>query len=525
MTILFVNKYDMKIKYNLKVNIIFPVVLLFLMLPLFAAPIDDFKMKIIPTAGCNLSIVDEISNNNYSLSITSGVHNFFAGVFEDLDTANPTTFSFDMTNEETFEDQGNVSKWDGLYPVYSYGNLSYDTYIYYTKNDDGYWVSSDPFAKDKLAGNGKTPVQGVIPAEFAEEFLSEDGNYWSAWQDIKDTKIMQGMNRFTITRQFSLPNAVLSMRAPFTYDYMFEYMKRLKETAVSGVTVHNIGKSIEDHDLYIVQISDPNATIEDLKDRRVILMYANEDGDEPDGCWVVNGAMNYLIQGIQNNDKEVSKILSEVTFLFLPMLDPVGWSNSTYAAITYGFSTNDYVYIRPEILSYARFIIDWISEKGNRLDVVVNLHNVECNEAPNVLCPILEGNQINEIEALNNYVLNKIEKLQPSIKLSRSYWIIGGFSSNRLAGWCSYFFGNIQMAYEINSRYPENRLSLGDLSILGKSFVISFTDYLDSDEYERVLPHIDKRLAGQLALYADLAHEYRDGDIMMQNYGILGRGF
>ena len=33
-------------------------------------------------------------------------------------------------------------------------------------------MSSDIFAKDRLAGNGITPVQSIIPAELAVEFLS-----------------------------------------------------------------------------------------------------------------------------------------------------------------------------------------------------------------------------------------------------------------------------------------------------------------------------------------------------------------
>jgi len=486
------------------------------------------NVKVIDTAGCNLAIVSETAANTYSLKSTSGAHNWCSGVFEGLDTTNPTTFSLGMDGTGTAESPGDVSKWDGLWPVYTYGKYwDYNTYIYYTKNNDGYWVSNDIFIKEKLAGNGKTPIQNVIPAEFAEEFLSKEGKYWSAWQEIKDTKINVGINTFTATQKFNSPTSALAMRVPYTYDYEYEYMKKLKQADVSGVTVHEIDKSIKNHNLYIVEISDYKATVEELKDRRVVLMYANEDGDEPDGCWVVNGAMNYLIEGIQNDDKEVKKILSEVTFLFIPLLDPVGWSDSTYAAMTYYFKYAPDKPARPEVLAYAKWIIDWIAEKGNRLDVVVNLHNVECNEASNILCPILEGNQMEEIDNLNNFLLPRLEKSQ-EIKISRSYWIMGGFSNDRLAGWCSYFFGNIQISYEINSRYPDNRLSLDDLNMLGKSFLISFNDYFDSDEYERTLPHMDKYRYSQIDARNKQIDEYLEVEEKypaMRNYRMLGRGF
>ena len=507
--------------FNFSVNTAISLALL-LILANIAFGVDTAKVKIIDTAGCNLAIVEETDTNTYSLKSTSGAHNWFAGVFEGLDTSNPTTFSLCMDGTGTPESPGDVSKWDGLWPVYTYGKYwDYNTYIYYTKNADGYWVSSDIFAKEKLAGNGKTPEQTVIPTELSEEFLSDDGNYWSAWQEIQDTKINVGSNIFTLTKQFNSPNTSLAMRIPYTYDYEYEYMKKLKQANVSGVTVHEIGKSIRNHNLYVVEVSDSTASEEELKDRRVVLMYANEDGDEPDGCWVVNGAMNHLIQGIQNNDKEVKKILSEVTFLFIPLLDPVGWSNSTYGEITYDFKPASYNDVRSEVVLYAKFITSWCGDANRRLDIVCNLHNVECNEAPNVLCPILEGNQIEEIDNLNKFLLLRLKELQ-DVHISNIYWIIGGFSKNRFAGWCSNHWGNIQISYEINSRYHHNRMSQYDINKLGESFAISFNNYFYSVEYERAMLRINYIFSAQNKRRNDFIAEMGKAQSF---YQILGRGF
>jgi len=499
--------------------------LLFLANTAFSADTTD-NISIIPTAGCNLVI--DSAQDDINLKATSST-NWFAGVFKGFDITKPTTLTLDMYGTE-----GDVRKWEGLYPVYTYANhFDYNTYIYYAKNDDGYWVSSDPFLKGeaKLAGNGKTPIQTAIPELYAEEFLSEDGKYWSACGELKDTKINIGSNTFTITNQFNSPDAFIAMKYPYSYDYELAYIEKLKHANIPGVTVHEIGKSEKDHKLFVIQVSDPNATAEELKKRRVVLMYANEDGNEPDGSWVVNGAMNFLISG----SDEAKKILKDVTFLFLPLLDPTGWSNSTYAAMTYDFKYEVNKPIRPEVLSYAKFIIDWCGEKENRLDVVVNLHNVECNEAPNVLCPILEGNQTEEIDNLNKFLLPRLEKLQ-EIKVGHGYWIVGGFSSNRLAGWSAYFWSNIQIAYEINSRYPENRLSLDGLNILGKSFVISLSEYFNSDGYERAFPLMEKYRYAQIKTRKESLPEYLSIESKfanqpnyniedMRNSRILNRGF
>ena len=465
-----------------------------LLLANIAFGINTAKLKIIDTAGCNLTIVEETALNTYSLKLTSDVHNWFSCVFNGLDTSNPTTFTLDM-NTNFDGALMDLSKWEGLWPVYTYSYYwSYDAYVYYIKDDNGNWISSDLFLKDKLAGNGKIPIQNVIPAELAEEFLSEDETYWSAWQEIKDTKTNLGSNTFTITKQFHSPNAALSMRIPYTYNYMFEYISRLRNQKISGVTVHRIGQSIKQDSLYAVEISDPHASKEELKERRVVLMYANEDGSEPDGCWVINGAMNYLIQGIQNDDKEVKKILSEVTFLFIPMLDPVGWRNSTYGKLTYEFSPDDYRNVpRNEVINYAEFIIKWCGDYGYRLDVVCNFHNIECAEGPNVLFPAIESTYYDSVVNLKRFMLKSLQ----NVKKSDVVWI-EGYMENRYMGWCTDRWGSISALFEINSRYPDNRLSLKDLNDLGKDFVLSFYSYFGSDEYERALPYIEKAYSEQI---------------------------
>ena len=344
---------------------IYSLILLSVSLLLFA------NVKVIDMVGCNLDIVD-VSDNKIELINTSNAFNWFAGVFENIDTTTKTTFRLDMADIGD-ESLGlvDVGKWEGLWPVYTYGKyLDYNTYIYYTKNNNGYWVSSDPFLTGdaKLAGTNKTPVQNVIPAELAEEFLSEDGMYWSAWAYLKDTKASTEFNTFTITNQFSYSTASISMRVPYTYDFHKAYMNKLIDANIPGVNVHNIGKGIKEHDLYIVEINHPDTTEEDMKNRKVVLLYANEDGDEPDSSWIVNNIISFLISG----SPEATEALKDLTFLCIPMFDPIGWEEATYGAFTYQFTNNSmydftqwpwlipdgYKSIRSEVISYLNLGLD-----------------------------------------------------------------------------------------------------------------------------------------------------------------------
>ena len=452
--------------------------LLFLANTAFSADTTD-NISIIPTAGCNLVI--DSAQDDINLKATSST-NWFAGVFKGFDITKPTMLTVDMYGTE-----GDVRKWEGLYPVYTYADhFDYNTYIYYVKNDDGYWVSSDPFLKgeNKLAGNGKTPIQTAIPELYAEEFLSEDGKYWSACGELKDTKINIGSNTFTITNQFNSPDAFIAMKYPYSYDYELAYIEKLKNANIPGVTIHEIGKSEKDHKLFVIQVSDPNATAEELKKRRVVLMYANEDGNEPDGSWVVNGAMNFLISG----SDEAKKVLKDVTFLFIPLLDHVGWSNSTYGIITHDFKYKGYSeYHRPEILSYTTFINKWCGHDKKRLDVVINLHNIECNEGSNIMSPLLDVLQYDNIIQLNKHLKSAFNDLTVDFS---TVWL-EGYTDKRFMGWISQAWGSATALYEINSRYPQNRLNLAGLNNTGKDFVLAFESYFKSDEYERALPEIE----------------------------------
>ena len=452
---------------------------------------QNAALKIIDTAGCNLAINQKISDAEYSLKSTSYVANWFSGVLANIDTTKELTFSLCIEENNANRTTPDISKWEGLWPVYSYGRYwDYNSFVHYSKNADGYWVSNDPFLTGdaKTAGNNKTPTQTVIPAELAEEFLSKDGNYWSAWAEIQNTSATKAVNTFFMTKQFNSSTTAIAMRYPYTYDYQLQYVKKAEKAKIPGVTVYNIGTSsnINKQNLYVIEVSDPTATEEELQDRRVVLMYANEDGNEPDSSWVVNGAMNYLIQGLNSDSKEVKDILSQTTFLFIPLLNPDGWRESSYGSLTYSFYSSDFYYrdIKKEVVSYTKFINEWAGDKKRRLDIICTMHNIECAEGPNIMFPIID-NTYKGVEELSGFLLKRFGEY----KVSDEVWTYG-FMFRRFNGWCSEKWGGLQILTEINSRYPEKRLSLYDLDKVGEMYVKGFSAYFESEEYEYVLPDI-----------------------------------
>ena len=436
--------------------------------------------------GANMDILNVVSKTELNLKLKKKVPNWFLGIIFGVDTEDITTLCLNMSENSTSLGRADVGKWEGLRPVYTYGShIYYSDFIYYTKGDDGFWVSSDPFlfGNDKLAGNDRLPVQEILFEGLEEYALSEDGKYWSAWMEIEDAYPDSYSDSFTMRESFKQKLVTVAIRVPYSYDYEWQYMLKLKEVKRTGVKVHEIGKSVEGRDLYIVEINDPKATEEELKDRRVVLIYANEDGDEPDSSWVTQGIINFLI----SDSDEAKQLLKEVSFLCIPMLDPDGWAHSTYGELTYSFAPEDFLkYIRPEAASYASFINSWCGDRNMRLDLVVNLHNIECNEGPNVMFPLIDINYMEHAEKLNDFFLKNLT----DVKTSSVVWAHGSFY-DRFSGWCQRQWGSIITLCEINSRYPQNRLSLKDMDELGKSFALLCGEYFKTDAYEDILPRIE----------------------------------
>jgi len=246
--------------------------------------------------GMNLTITEQ-EPGRVAVKLATTAGNWFAGTFSNLPTDRETTIELAFAGSGSKENQASVVKWVDLHPVMTYADpAKYATYEWFVKDAQGHWISGDPLktGEARYAGTGKVPVQQVIPAAVAEQFLSRDGKYWAAWREIETVDAVMDKNIFCIKQQFALPKATVAMRIPYPPALQKAFAERVEEAHIPGVTVRHLGKSTNQHELYLIEIGDPDAQEEQstVLKRPTIFLYGDEDGNEPDGSWAVDGALS-----------------------------------------------------------------------------------------------------------------------------------------------------------------------------------------------------------------------------------------
>ena len=431
-----------------------------------------------PCPGGNLRLAEQPADGPVRVSITTPIPNWFCGQFTGLPTDRDTRIDLRFKPGAA---AGILKKWTGLCPVMTCADPTrYDSYLWYRKDARGQWVSSDPFATARLAGSGAVPAQQAVPVSAAAACLSADGTEWCPWQEITGTQPMPEDAAFRLSARFPASTTTLAMRIPYPPAYAKAFVDKLRAAKRPGVTLYSLGQSDGKQELTAIAIGDPTPTDRD-EDNPVVLLYGDEDGDEPDGAWVVQGAMQWLL----SDDPQALAARKQTTFLCLPLLDQDGMQRGTYAHLTNTFllkRIGDAVL--PETLAYARFIIDW-TQAGHRLDLACTLHNVECTEGPNVLCPVIDLRHAAAMTDGNAFLLARLTGVQTATQS----WMTG-FLDDRLVGFCQRNWGSLYMAYEINSRYPARHLSLPRLHDLGRELAGGLSDYLHSPLFAPLAPQI-----------------------------------
>ena len=449
------------------------------------------SITLLPGDGMNLTITEQ-EPGRVAVKLTTTAANWFAGTFANLPTDRETTIELALAGSGSKENPASVVKWADLHPVMTYADpAKYATYEWFAKDTQGRWVSGDPLktGEARYAGTGKVPVQQVIPVAVAEQFLSRDGKYWSAWREIETIDAVMDKNIFRIKQQFALPKVTVAMRIPYPPKYQQAFSERLEKAHLPGVTVHAVGKSTQGRPLTVIQVDDPDDA-NTAANHPVLLLYGAEDGNEPDGAWVVDGAIRWLI----SQDAEAQQLRKKVTVLAIPELDVDGAASATYACLT-----NTFMLTKPDqqppaaTLGNTAFMNTWF-KSGRRLDLVCAFHNVECLEAPNVMCPIIDQRHVSVMQTLNQTVLEHLAGYATTPKT----WMTGFFDT-RFSGWCSRHVGSLATIYEINSRYPSQRLTQAHLQGAGMCFTQTFADFLYSPTFATLAPAIERRRKNQYA--------------------------
>jgi hypothetical protein len=382
--------------------------------------------------------------------------------------------------------------------------LRYDSYVWYRRNAQGVWVSSDLFAKEKarFAGNGRLPEQEVIPAHLAEAFLSHDGQTWCPWREMAEGQVDTVNRTFTLKERFAHSRASLAIHIPYSCTYQEAFIQRLRAAKYPGVTVDELGMSAEGRKLFMIRIDDPElptplkfgeltradgtraptVKIEDPPDAvkpRVLFLIAREHGSEHPPSWVLQGVLRQLVE----DSPEARRLRKGTTWLLLLVFDPDGVTNSVFHAITDRFFPHEnhpkYGNVTPpEVIAYARYLRAFLNS-GRMMAAVTSFYGLECNEGEPVLCPHVIKQEKALLLEFNAYWFDRLQRMGILTHDPRDPWHIG-YVPYRLHGWCWYWYGAFTTVFQLGDRHPDCRLGLPELEALGASYATMLVDWLDT---------------------------------------------
>lgn len=412
------------------------------------------------TDSTNLVIEAQLAPDRVILRLANPVHNWFAGTFSQLPTEQPVTMGFTMDGNGSARSRADVAKWQGLRPVLTYANpLLPSAYEWFYKDAKGTWISGDPLKTGEAAraGTGKVPLQTAIPAAVAPTCLSPDGSLWVPWQEVDAAEALPSTNIFRVTQRFVQSTATVAMRVPCPPTYLESYYQQLTAARLPGVIIDTVGTTPKGRGLRVIRLDPPTATFATTP-HPTILIYAREHATETDGSWVVIGMMRWLLSTVPS----AKNAREHITWLLVPLMDPDAAATSTFR-LGECFVARDPV--QPEAMAYATYVISRLAA-GQSLDVIVNVHNIECQEGPNLFCPLLNPQQREVATQVNTKLFSAVR--EAGMTVGDPAGVNTGTMSMRWSGWCAANFQSVDLNYEVNTRAPTSRLTLPHSQRLGE---------------------------------------------------------
>ena len=457
-------------------------------------PHESFNLKFVAPASAtapeDAPVLDLVPQER------GAAHNWFAAQFSDLPLGPIPNFRIHMAGQNT-TNPADVNKWRGLKPVYTYADPDQlATYEVFRRDSRGTWhcvLSPLRNGQASEAGNAGLPRQSAINANFAPLFLSADKQSWSAWRTISDTQIDSENNIFSFRQNFLAPGATVAMRVPFTNEFYDRFCAQLSAADEPGVSVDEVGTTPAGRTLRVLRLEDAADTIP-ANTRPTIAVFAREHSTEHDGSWAVYGLLARLLDG----SPESNKLRAAATWLLVPLQDPDGAALSQFERMTEKFQKPHDPKIPPEVFAWTRYFADWVN-RGRTLDVAISIHNVESEEQPNLSSPFVNQAHGDLIESFNQQMFADVKTAGFSVGGTQG--ITEGASPFRLYGWCARQLGALDLAYEVNGRYPAQRLDQAQIGEIGATMGDSLARWLWSP------PGQDWR--GQSARFVKLRAEKR----------------
>ncbi len=222
-------------------------------------------------------------------------------------------------------------------------------------------------------------------AASATPYLCDAGNTWQAWRMV-DADIEPSIDVIRITQTLSDPALTLAMRVPFPYRYHQSCCHLLQAQAerFPGVTIDTVGRSPEGRALQVIRLDPPRGAAG--MNRPTILAYAREHGTEPDGSHCILGMLRWLL----SDDPAARASRNSTTWLLIPILDVDAAARAEYR-LGDGYSAGAEPPM-PEATAYATYLVHRL-DAGGRVDMVVNLNNVECDEGSDLSDSVVDPAQ------------------------------------------------------------------------------------------------------------------------------------
>ena len=348
-----------------------------------------------------------------------------------------------------------LNKWSTLNPVYS-TVASVDALDAFAITDLEQW----PEDYESQARNGpKLPDTSGQKWHFIE-------NVWSE-------------NKSDLCFELKMPEdrVWIAMRYPYTPGYHEAYMASIGSHP--NVEVIEIGRSESGRPLHVVKVSGGE---EAERRNPCIVMYAREHATEQDASWLVQGAIQAVVAAEYDLNPQ------NVTFLLIPMLDPDGAAAADFDRVTESFTDANRL---PTSEAFGTFFKDWIVS-GKRLDVVLNIHNVESREAHMLECAQYEpaGERENLCRVFNeDFVVEDVR--QAGYRMESNVGLRGS-SNFRLGGYLRRMYGVLHMPYEVNVQSRDRHLALEEVRTLGGVVLFSATRFLSSTSGQQLSGNVSE---------------------------------
>ncbi len=346
----------------------------------------------------------------------------------------------------TVDNPANGHKWSTLNPVYMNG---------------GDLDSLDAFAAD--------PRGRDAPPQRARNGATLPDTAGQRWHFILDTAAHR--DGLTFTHRFTADRVWVAMRYPFTPDYLAMWLGDLaaRAEADEGLELrqYNIGNTVGGYPMHIVTIGEDHD-----HPRPTLLFYAREHAQDHDASFTVQGAAEYLL----SDDPRALRLRKLYTFVLIPMLDPEGAARGHHNRIRSGFREEADLR-KPEGGLYHDWLMRWVGEFNQRVDLVINLHNFENNEIEHAGCWVYgpAGELGRETKLLERAVFERMAAAGYDMQDPPHG---GSLMGSRFSGLISRETGAAASGWMVNMQGKGRHLTLAELRDLGRVFVLGATDRL-----------------------------------------------